>query len=64
MTDTIDLICFECKHYRGDAGGCDAFPDGIPDVILETNNHDEPLPDQGNDIIFEPIEPGGDDHDD
>lgn len=55
MTDTKDFICFRCKHWNPFAGGCEAFPDGIPDEILLRNKHGEPLPEQGNDLIFEEI---------
>lgn len=52
-----NLICFGCKHLRPIKGGCDAFPDGIPDEITSgENKHSKPLPDQENDIVFEPIE--------
>jgi len=48
------LVCFKCKHFRRFKGGCDAFPDGIPDVITSGfNKHLEPLPNQGNNIVFE-----------
>jgi hypothetical protein len=59
MTDTINLICFNCQHWRGPGkgGGCEAFPDGIPDKILQTNKHDKPLPEQDNKLIFEPKKP-------
>lgn len=58
MTETINLICFNCKHYREawQGGGCDAFPNGIPDEILEENEHSTPIHGQDNDIVFEPIE--------
>ncbi len=39
MTTTKDLICFNCKHFDIIEGGCSAFPDGIPDIILLTNKH-------------------------
>lgn len=52
MTQTIDLICFNCKHWVA-VEGCKAFPDGIPDEILQTNKHDKPLPDQKNNLVFE-----------
>jgi hypothetical protein len=55
MTTTINLICFKCKHFREIEGGCDAFPDDIPDEILTTNKHDKPLKEQKNKIVFEPI---------
>lgn len=58
MTDTIDLICFKCKHFKPFEGGCEAFPNGIPDVILQENKHNEPLEGQGNNIVFEEGENG------
>lgn len=51
--EAINLICFECKHFRPIRGGCDAFPDDIPDEILINNEHSTPLADQGNNIVFE-----------
>lgn len=53
MIEPVDLICSRCKHFRRFEGGCNAFPDGIPDEIISTGTHDRPLPDQGNDIVFE-----------
>jgi hypothetical protein len=58
MTDTIDLICRNCKHFRPIAGGCDAFPDdGIPDEILLSNEHSKPIKGQRNKIVFEHGQP-------
>ena len=53
--EAVNLICFTCKHFRPfEGGGCDAFPDGIPDEITSgENEHSKPLPGQGNDIMFE-----------
>lgn len=56
MTETIDLLCFRCKHFRKFVGGCDAFPIDIPDSILITNKHSKPLPEQENNIVFEAID--------
>jgi hypothetical protein len=53
-----DLICFKCKHFREIEGGCDAFPEGIPPEIIEANEHDKPIKDQDNNIVFEPVEKG------
>lgn len=55
---TADLTdsnqCFLCANYMGDLT-CMAFPKGIPEgIILGEINHNEPLPDQDNDIVFEP----------
>jgi len=50
----FDLICINCKHYDTQKEKCDAFPDGIPDEIWAgPNDHSEPLPKQGNNIVFE-----------
>lgn len=57
MEPKDDFVCFNCKHLRIIDGGCDAFPDGIPEIITSAKNkHSKPLPDQKNDIVFEPIE--------
>jgi len=53
VTETIDLICYNCKHHNLLIGGCRAFPDGIPDEILQNNEHSRPLAGQGNDLVFE-----------
>ncbi len=53
----VDLICFKCKHFREFQGGCNAFPEGIPDEITSgENEHSKPLEGQENDIVFEPKE--------
>jgi hypothetical protein len=55
--EVLDLICFKCKHFDLINGGCDAFPNGIPDEITSgENKHFKPLPNQKNKIVFEPIE--------
>lgn len=54
--ETINSICDNCKHFQPIAGGCAAFPAGIPKVIQRENKHDKPLPKQGNKIIYEPID--------
>jgi hypothetical protein len=52
MGEHKNVICFSCKHFL--VFGCDAFPDGIPDIILSgKNKHNRPLPDQGNKIVYE-----------
>ena len=52
--EPVKLICFNCKHFRRFIGGCDAFPDGIPDEIISgENNHSKPLEFQTNNIVFE-----------
>jgi len=51
-----DLICFKCEHFNQLIGGCKAFPDDIPsEIIAGDNDHKKPLPDQKNNIVFEPI---------
>jgi hypothetical protein len=55
----VSLICFKCKNFNQIAGGCKAFPDDIPNEILSgENDHSKPLPEQKNNIIFEPIKTG------
>jgi len=50
-------VCIDCKHFDKDRWNCPAFPDGIPEPILVgDNDHSKPLPDQQNEIIFEPID--------
>jgi hypothetical protein len=52
----IDLVCFKCKHFRRfkEDGGCEAFPNGIPDEITSgKNKHNKPLKWQKNNIVFE-----------
>ena len=45
----------DCKNYIVKMK-CTAFPEGIPREIWEgENDHSEPLPDQDNDIVHEPI---------
>lgn len=52
----ITNICNRCANYLGDLT-CQAFPNGIPkEIIFDKNDHSEPLPEQDNDIVFEPIE--------
>ena len=52
--EPVDFICFKCKHFNTFVGGCTAFPENIPNEISVDGDHDKPLPDQGNDIVFEP----------
>ena len=50
-------ICIRCKHFNFETSMCTAFPDEIPDeIIMGDNDHSKPLPDQENNIVFEPIE--------
>ena len=49
----ISVQCLECNHL-GEPLTCKAFTEGIPIEILGGKiDHSKPLPDQGNDIIFE-----------
>jgi hypothetical protein len=48
-----NFICKKCKHIRIYSGGCAAFPDGIPNIILFNNKHSKPLPEQNNNLVFE-----------
>jgi hypothetical protein len=51
-------ICLYCTHFNRDSSGyglrCEAFPDGIPDIIIESQaDHRRPINgDRG--IQFEP----------
>jgi len=57
MILTEQPICFKCKHFDINTSTCEAFKGDIPDEILEgDNDHSKPLPNQGNDIVFEPLE--------
>ena len=48
--------CFWCKHLRKDGISCDAFPEVIPDIIIN-GEHDHRTPFSGdNGILFEPKE--------
>lgn len=52
----LSFTCLYCIHYEFD-NKCKAFKINIPLEIVEgKNDHTEPLPDQENDIVFEPIE--------
>lgn len=47
-----DFQCLSCKHYRGYLK-CDAYPDGIPEPLLEGTSHKMPYPGD-NGIRWEP----------
>lgn len=52
--EAVNLVCFECIHFRRFEGGCDAFPNGIPNEITSgENEHSKPLEFQTNNIVFE-----------
>lgn len=54
-----DLVCINCKHYNGNLT-CKAFPNGIHEIIISgKDDHSQPLPEQDNNIVFEPIERDG-----
>jgi hypothetical protein len=56
MTIDKEFICVNCVHFRSVI--CPAFPEGIPETILTgENDHSKPLPEQDNDIVFEPQTP-------
>ncbi len=62
MTSGTAPICVNCRHFDWDLkfGGlcCDAFPHGIPNVILSgRHDHSRPYPgDKG--ILYEPVVSG------
>lgn len=52
--------CSLCRHRIGDTRTCDAFPQGIPEVIWRAEfDHHEPYPDANNPkdhgIRYEPV---------
>lgn len=51
-------VCDKCVHFRILSGGCDAFPNGIPNSVLVANEHSNPIRGQDNDIVFELGDPG------
>jgi hypothetical protein len=47
-------ICTKCKHFELETFTCKAFNKQIPeDILIGENDHSTPLPNQGNDIVFE-----------
>lgn len=46
--------CPHCKHFMEDDYYCPAYPDGIPDALLEgTEKHNSRRSDQIGDTLFE-----------
>ena len=43
---TVPLpICIFCQHFDPTSWSCEAFPEGIPDVVkIDGNDHKNPLP--------------------
>ena len=55
MIPIIKKGCLNCKYYILNYK-CVAFIDGIPIKIVNgENDHKNPLPQQNNDIVFEPV---------
>jgi len=52
------FVCIACRNWTGKVKkaskpACKAFPNGIPEKILDgKNKHTKPYPGQKNDIIF------------
>jgi len=47
------IICDSCSHILIRRSTCEAFPQGIPEEILNRKIiHSKPLPEQENDIVF------------
>lgn len=47
--------CNKCQHLNRGTFSCKAFPERIPNEILDgDNDHTKPLPNQGNDLVFTP----------
>jgi len=55
--EPIGFICDRCRHYWPVAGGCAAFPNGIPNGIIRSNRHTQPRPDQVGKFVFTPLAP-------
>lgn len=45
--------CINCMNYLGDLS-CQAFKEIPEEILVGDNNHTKPLPDQDNDIVYEP----------
>lgn len=46
LQSNVISLCFSCRHiFRDGRRGCAAFPQGIPDALLQgRDNHDHPHP--------------------
>lgn len=46
MTFVVSLQCESCRYFVDDLGNwhCKAFPDGIPDAIIQGIDHKKPYP--------------------
>lgn len=51
-TELIRPICFSCKHIIPLSGCCQAFPNGIPRIVLESNSHYKPIDGQKNGLVY------------
>lgn len=51
------VLCLACKHFNEQKyGACEAFPEGIPHVIISNEiDHFIMLEGQSNDLVYEPI---------
>ena len=47
--------CVLCKNYIGELK-CLAFSEIPKEILLDENDHSKPLPNQDNDIVFEPLD--------
>jgi len=54
---SIQPICNKCKHQKS-AKSCAAFKVIPYSIIFRGGKHDKPLKEQGNNIVFTPIENG------
>lgn len=52
----FNLICINCKNFDFEKKNCKAFKEIPYEIYVGLNEHSEPLPEQENDIVFEPIE--------
>ena len=49
----FDLLCLNCKHFNPKSNNCAAFSEIPESIWVGLNDHSTPLPNQGNDIVFE-----------
>ncbi|MGA9139687.1 MAG: hypothetical protein WBZ29_05655 [Methanocella sp.] len=60
MIDIPAPMCMFCRHLKYGSTRCEAFPEGIPDVIL-FGSHDHRLPYEGDHGILFELKPGEED---
>lgn len=47
--------CGKCKHFKSESYSCEAYPDGIPESLLDASErHNEVRKDQTGSTVFSP----------